>query len=131
MTSSKSKKPSQKTSAELTVRKFSPKGGTSTKHPKPPTTAKPKNARKTTLSTTGTPRKFKSNPFPYLLRFLKNKYHIETLPELVKAIQDPDIVKQHYGLIGVRKILSIADFPPIQPIIDAGLVPKLIEYVQQ
>ena len=81
--------------------------------------------------TTDLAKKFKSITFLYFLRFLKIRYHLETLPELVKAIQDPDIIKQHYGLIGVRKILSIADFPPIQPIIDAGLVPKLIEYVQQ
>lgn len=34
-------------------------------------------------------------------------------------------------MIGVRKILSIADSPPIQAIIDAGLVPRMIEYVKQ
>lgn len=34
-------------------------------------------------------------------------------------------------MIGVRKILSIADSPPIQAVIDAGLVPRMIEYVKQ
>lgn len=34
-------------------------------------------------------------------------------------------------MIGVRKILSIAEAPPIQAVIDAGLVPKMIEYVKQ
>jgi hypothetical protein len=29
-------------------------------------------------------------------------------------------------MIGIRKILSIAENPPIQAVIDAGLVPKLI-----
>lgn len=34
-------------------------------------------------------------------------------------------------MIGVRKILSIAQNPPIQAVIDAGLVPRMIEYVKQ
>lgn len=34
-------------------------------------------------------------------------------------------------MIGVRKILSIAENPPIQAVIDAGLVPRMIEYVKQ
>lgn len=42
-----------------------------------------------------------------------------------------DILRQHYGLIGIRKILSIAENPPIQPVIDAGLVPKMIDYIKQ
>jgi importin subunit alpha-1 len=51
--------------------------------------------------------------------------------ELVHNILDQDIIKQHYGLIGIRKILSVADNPPIQPVIDSGLVPRMIEYVKQ
>ena len=124
--SSRNRKPSPRRLGEPTERKFSPNAETLIASLKLPTLNPPKKGRKTTLSTPGTPPKFKSNFFFYPLRFLKNRYHLETLPELVKAIQDPDIVRQHYGLIGVRKILSIADFPPIQPIIDAGLVPKLI-----
>lgn len=50
---------------------------------------------------------------------------------LVTAIYEPDIIKQHYGIIGIRKLLSRAQNPPIQIVIDAGLVPKLIKYVQQ
>lgn len=51
--------------------------------------------------------------------------------DLIESISDPDIVKQHYGMIGVRKILSIAEAPPIQSVIDAGLVPRMIDYVKQ
>ena len=51
--------------------------------------------------------------------------------DLIVAIQDSDILRQHYGMIGVRKILSIADSPPIQAVIDAGLVPRMIQYVKQ
>ena len=56
---------------------------------------------------------------------------MEVLPELIAAFSDPDIIRQHFGMIGVRKILSIADSPPIQAVIDAGLVPRMIEYVKQ
>lgn len=65
------------------------------------------------------------------LRFLKTNYTMDMFPQLLQAITHGDIVKQHYGLIGVRKILSIADNPPIQSVIDAGLVPRMIEYVKQ
>ena len=51
--------------------------------------------------------------------------------DLIAAINDPNVLKQHYGLIGIRKILSVADNPPIQSVIDAGLVPRMIEYVKQ
>jgi importin subunit alpha-6/7 len=56
---------------------------------------------------------------------------MEVFPDLISSISDPDPIKQHYGMIGVRKILSIAEAPPIQAVIDAGLVPKMIEYVKQ
>lgn len=51
--------------------------------------------------------------------------------KLLQCITEGDIIKQHYGLIGIRKILSIAENPPIQAIIDAGLVPRMIDYVKQ
>lgn len=47
------------------------------------------------------------------------------------AINDPDIYKQHYGVIGIRKLLTHKLNPPIQQVIDAGLVPKLILYAKQ
>eukprot|EP00919_Chromeraceae_sp_WS-2016_P028827 GHVR01068282.1.p1 GENE.GHVR01068282.1~~GHVR01068282.1.p1 ORF type:complete len:106 (-),score=13.57 GHVR01068282.1:995-1312(-) len=56
---------------------------------------------------------------------------MENFNNLVHSVTDQDIIKQHYGLIGIRKILSIAENPPIQAVIDAGLVPRMIEYVKQ
>ena len=56
---------------------------------------------------------------------------MDVFPELISAFSDQDILRQHFGMIGVRKILSIADSPPIQAVIDAGLVPKMIEYIKQ
>lgn len=51
---------------------------------------------------------------------------MDVFPDLIAAFSDQDIIRKHYGMIGVRKILSIADSPPIQAVIDAGLVPKMI-----
>lgn len=47
------------------------------------------------------------------------------------SINEGDILAQHHGIIGIRKILSIVDNPPIQAVIDAGLVPRMIEYIKQ
>jgi importin subunit alpha-6/7 len=69
--------------------------------------------------------------YRHIFRFLSSTYTLENFNELLQSINSDDILRQHYGLIGIRKILSIADNPPIQPVIDAGLVPKMIEYVKQ
>jgi importin subunit alpha-1 len=66
-----------------------------------------------------------------IFSFLKSTYVMTQFNELVQHILSQDIIKQHYGLIGIRKILSVADNPPIQSVIDAGLVPRMIEYVKQ
>ena len=62
---------------------------------------------------------------------LRSHYTMEQFGELIAAINDPNVMQQHRGMIGVRKILSIAESPPIQAVIDAGLVPRMIEYVKQ
>ena len=49
--------------------------------------------------------------------------------KVLQAINSQDRFQQHYGAIGLRKILSI-DGPPIQPVIDSNLVPRLIEFMQ-
>jgi|NOAtaT_7_FD_contig_41_1825196_length_1189_multi_4_in_0_out_0_1 hypothetical protein len=41
-----------------------------------------------------------------------------------------DIFEMHHGCIGLRKILSIEENPPIQAAIDANLIPKLIEFIK-
>ena len=58
-------------------------------------------------------------------------YDFKQFPDLINHLSDVDPLKQHYGMIGIRKILSIVENPPIQAVIDAGLVPRMIEYVQQ
>lgn len=66
-----------------------------------------------------------------LFSFLKSNYSMEIFGELIAAITEGDILEQHRGMIGIRKILSIVDNPPIQAVIDAGLVPRMIEYIKQ
>ncbi len=56
---------------------------------------------------------------------------MDVFGDLVAAINGGNILNQHYGMVGIRKILSKADNPPIQAVIDAGLVPKMISYVKQ
>jgi hypothetical protein len=51
---------------------------------------------------------------------------MDSFPHLVTSIIEGDIKRQHFGMIGIRKILSVADNPPIQAVIDAGLVPRMI-----
>jgi hypothetical protein len=64
-------------------------------------------------------------------RLHRTSFSIINLKELINALNDPDVTKQHYGIIGIRRILSVAATPPIQKIIDAGVVPKLIELIGQ
>lgn len=63
--------------------------------------------------------------------FQKIDFTEEMLLELLQAINDPDPLKQHYGAIGIRQLLCKKRNPPIQKIIDAGIVPKLIEFAKQ
>lgn len=64
-------------------------------------------------------------------RFQKTPFNLSNLQELSEAITSSDIIQQHYAVIGIRRILSLVDDPPIQPIIDCGLIPKLIEFMNQ
>ena len=56
---------------------------------------------------------------------------MEDFPFLVDSIFSKDVQKQHMGVIGLRRILSIEESPPIQPVIDMNLVPRLIEFMQK
>lgn len=56
---------------------------------------------------------------------------MESFANLITAINEGNVIEQHRGMIGIRKILSIAENPPIQAVIDAGLIPKMIQYVKQ
>ena len=59
-------------------------------------------------------------------------YSMDDFPKLVEAVNNnDDILEQHRGMIGMRRILSIAENAPIQAAIDAGIIPKMITYAKQ
>lgn len=66
----------------------------------------------------------------YVEKVLAKSFTMIDFPALVDAVKSYDRFQIHYGIIGIRKILSV-DNPPIQSVIDADLVAKLIEFVQQ
>jgi len=51
-------------------------------------------------------------------------------PEIVHLVIDGTKEQQLIGTQAVRKLLSIEKNPPIQEIIDAELVPKLVEFLE-
>lgn len=55
---------------------------------------------------------------------------MEKFFDLVNMVFNHDIINQHHGIIGIRKIIS-TDKKSIQTIIDAGLVPKMLDHVRQ
>lgn len=60
----------------------------------------------------------------------KCTFNLTNLSQLVEDVNSNERFNQYRGTIGVRKLLSI-DGPPIQPIIDANLVPRMIEFVKR
>lgn len=53
------------------------------------------------------------------------------LPNLAAQLKNKDPIAIHEGIIGIRKLLSQDDNPPIQQVIDMNLVPRMIEMVKQ
>lgn len=62
-------------------------------------------------------------------QWLKKPFEMSEFLSLVESANSNDRFKQHYGVIGLRKILSNENGPPIQPIIDANMVPRLIQFM--
>ena len=50
--------------------------------------------------------------------------------KVVEAFNSQDRFQQYYGTIDLRKLLANEDHPLIQPVIDANLVPRLIEFMK-
>ena len=56
---------------------------------------------------------------------------MDQFAELVSNIHSESIDLKHRGVIGIRKVISVDQDPPIQQVIDAQLVPLLIEMCKQ
>jgi hypothetical protein len=56
---------------------------------------------------------------------------MDNFSDLIKDMRDSNIVNQLRGMIGIRKILSTFKNPPIHAVVDAKLVPLMIEFIKQ
>uniref|UniRef100_A0A7S0I2R3 Importin subunit alpha n=1 Tax=Hanusia phi TaxID=3032 RepID=A0A7S0I2R3_9CRYP len=54
---------------------------------------------------------------------------VARLPEITQALYDPDESVQEQATREFRKLLSIERNPPIQQVIDAGVVPRFVEFL--
>jgi len=61
----------------------------------------------------------------------KQQFVLSDLSQLVEDINSNERFNQHLGVIGVRRLLSREEGPTVQPIIDANLVPRMIEFMQR
>jgi len=55
---------------------------------------------------------------------------LEHLPEMVNGVMSLDPMMQLEATTQFRKLLSIEKNPPIQAVINAGVVPRFIEFLQ-
>lgn len=56
---------------------------------------------------------------------------LEHLPEMVNAVMSSDPLMQLEATTQFRKMLSIEKSPPIQAVINAGVVPRFVEFLQR
>jgi hypothetical protein len=52
---------------------------------------------------------------------------LENMPNMVSMVYSPDPAIQLEGVIQFRKLLSIERNPPIEEVIEAGVVPRFVE----
>lgn len=61
----------------------------------------------------------------------KARYTMQDLPELLEATRSGDEQLHLFAAQGIRKLLSHELHPPIQEVIDAGVVPIMINWIQR
>jgi len=64
-------------------------------------------------------------------KWLKQPFTLSDFPELVEKVNSDDLLSQHYGIIGFRKLLSIEGDPPIDIVIQANLIPRFISFLER
>jgi len=55
--------------------------------------------------------------------------NINDMQNIINEFKTNDIEKKYKGLVGIRKLLCLPENPPIQQIIDYGLVSDFIDFV--
>lgn len=66
-----------------------------------------------------------------LFRMIDFEYDISMFEKLVAMVYGVDVLEMHRGMIGLRKLLASDYEPPIQQFIDAGLIQKSFELINQ
>ena len=65
----------------------------------------------------------------YIKKVLLEEFTMADFAKIAEAINSQDRFQQHYGVIGLRKLLS-KDDPPIEDVINFNLGPRLILFLQ-
>ena len=65
----------------------------------------------------------------YIKSVLLEEFTMADFAKIAEAINSQDRFQQHYGVIGLRKLLS-KDDPPIEDVINFNLGPRLILFLQ-
>jgi len=55
---------------------------------------------------------------------------VSAIPSLLQDVSSTDPMRQFQGTRHFRKLLSIQDNPPIQAVIDSGVLPRLIQFLK-
>jgi importin subunit alpha-1 len=87
-----------------------------------------KNKREENLQKRRNIQSFSQNPTYFVDSTIAER--LKELPQLIVDISSNDISRQIEATSKVRKLLSIEKSPPIQEVIDANLVPKLVEFLK-
>jgi len=61
----------------------------------------------------------------------KEKYDISDLPDLLEAAQSTDDGQLLFAAQGLRKLLSTSVNTPIQQVIDTGVIPRVLQWIQR
>ena len=66
----------------------------------------------------------------YVDKIREEEFTYADFTKIFEAFISTDRFERHYGVIGLRKILAIEEGPLIQPVIDANLIPRLLEFLK-
>jgi len=71
---------------------------------------------------------FQSSALPKLTK-ADIRQRLKNLPQLIAGINGDDPAQRLSSTIEFRRMLSVEDSPPIQDVIDAGVVPRLMQFL--
>jgi importin subunit alpha-1 len=71
------------------------------------------------------------NPFAYNSKTVPEFVPLRLLPVFVQMTQSEDPQVMFHGVLMIRKLLSVNDNPPIQEVVDAQVVPFLVQLLRR